>query len=205
MKIHSVVGGGGMKLHVREWGKADAPPVLFIHGWSQNHLCWRKQYESQLADAYHLVAFDLRGHGMSEAPEAKEHYTESQACLSSETKCNTPRRFDIGKVAQDLKECCHAIVCASVGRRKRPDRGSAGGGPIRWRHRASAWPGEIHHLAGIAAKYAAKAKGYLTIENPARWRGHLKSLLSTVTARSHKNVCIVLDLEVRLQISRLSL
>jgi len=78
MKIHSVVGGGGVKLHVREWGKADAPPVLFIHGWSQNHLCWHKQYESQLADAFRLVAFDLRGHGMSEAPEAQEQYTEPQ-------------------------------------------------------------------------------------------------------------------------------
>ena len=78
MKIHSVVGGGGVKLHVREWGNADAPPVLFIHGWSQNHLCWRKQYESQLADAFRLVAFDLRGHGMSEAPEAQENYTEPQ-------------------------------------------------------------------------------------------------------------------------------
>jgi pimeloyl-ACP methyl ester carboxylesterase len=78
MKIHSVIGGGGVKLHVREWGKADAPAILFIHGWSQNHLCWRKQYESQLADAFHLVAFDLRGHGMSEAPEAQEHYTEPQ-------------------------------------------------------------------------------------------------------------------------------
>jgi hypothetical protein len=27
--------------------------------------------------------------------------------LSSNAKCNTPRRFDIGKVVQDLKECCH--------------------------------------------------------------------------------------------------
>lgn len=64
-----------------------------------------------------------------------------------------PRRFDIGKVAQGLKECCHAIVCTSVGGRKRPDRDSAGGRPIGWRHRAGAWPGEIHHLAGIAAKF----------------------------------------------------
>ena len=79
MKIHSVTGGGGLKLHVREWGKANAPPILFIHGWSQNHLCWRKQYESELADAFRLVAFDLRGHGMSDAPEAQEHYTKPQA------------------------------------------------------------------------------------------------------------------------------
>jgi non-heme chloroperoxidase len=76
MKIHSVIGGNGVRLHVREWGQADAPAILFIHGWSQNHLCWRKQYESRLADAFRLVALDLRGHGMSEAPEGREHYTE---------------------------------------------------------------------------------------------------------------------------------
>ena len=66
-----------MKFHVREWGKVDAPAILFIHGWSQNHLCWRKQHESQLADRFRLVAFDLRGHGMSEAPEAQDQYTEA--------------------------------------------------------------------------------------------------------------------------------
>ena len=43
MKTHTVRGGGGLRLHVREWGKADGPPILFIHGWSQNHLCWVKQ------------------------------------------------------------------------------------------------------------------------------------------------------------------
>src|SRR5262245_33266968 len=78
MKIHVVTGGGGVKLHVREWGRADAPAILFIHGWSQNHLCWRKQYESQLAESFRLVAFDLRGHGMSEAPTAQDQYTESR-------------------------------------------------------------------------------------------------------------------------------
>ena len=68
MQVHTVTGGGGVRLHVREWGNADGPPVVFIHGWSQNHLCWDKQYESALRDEFRLVAFDLRGHGMSEAP-----------------------------------------------------------------------------------------------------------------------------------------
>lgn len=76
MKIHTVVGGGSTKLHVREWGKADGPSILFIHGWSQNHLCWRRQYESDLADDYRLVAFDLRGHGMSGAPDRSGGYTD---------------------------------------------------------------------------------------------------------------------------------
>jgi non-heme chloroperoxidase len=78
MRTYTVRGGGGLRLHVREWGKPDGPPILFIHGWSQNHLCWAKQYESSLADEFRLVAFDLRGHGMCESPLEPEHYTAGE-------------------------------------------------------------------------------------------------------------------------------
>jgi pimeloyl-ACP methyl ester carboxylesterase len=78
MQVHTVTGGGGLQLHVREWGNADGPPILFIHGWSQNHLCWDKQYESALRDEFRLVAFDLRGHGMSEAPPGPGPYTDDR-------------------------------------------------------------------------------------------------------------------------------
>jgi non-heme chloroperoxidase len=76
-KIHTVQGGSGLRLHVREWGPADRPPILFIHGISQSHLCWAKQYHSGLAEEFRLVAYDLRGHGMSEAPLEPEHYTDA--------------------------------------------------------------------------------------------------------------------------------
>jgi pimeloyl-ACP methyl ester carboxylesterase len=79
MKVHAVPGGGGLLLHVREWGNPDGPPILFIHGWSQNHLCWVRQYDSALAGEFRLVACDLRGHGMSEAPPEPEHYTNGKA------------------------------------------------------------------------------------------------------------------------------
>jgi non-heme chloroperoxidase len=77
MKIHTVHGGGGLRLHVREWGDPAGPPILFIHGWSQNHLCWAGQYDSALAADSRLVAYDLRGHGMSAAPREPEHYTDA--------------------------------------------------------------------------------------------------------------------------------
>ena len=77
MKTHTVTGGGGLRLHVREWGQPDRPPILFTHGWSQNHLCWDKQYDSALRDEFRLVAYDLRGHGMSEAPPGPGPYTDA--------------------------------------------------------------------------------------------------------------------------------
>ncbi len=77
MEIATVVGGGGTKLHVREWGGKDAPPILFVHGWSQNHLAWKRQFDSSLADEFRLVAIDLRGHGMSEAPTTVEAFTDA--------------------------------------------------------------------------------------------------------------------------------
>jgi non-heme chloroperoxidase len=78
MKAYTVRGGGGLRLHVREWGNPEGTPILFIHGWSQNHMCWARQYESSLADEFRLVAYDLRGHGMSEAPLEPEQYTSDE-------------------------------------------------------------------------------------------------------------------------------
>ena len=75
VRMHTVKGGGDVRLHVREWGDPAAPPILFVHAWSQNHLGWAKQYESALGDDFRLVAFDLRGHGMSSAPLEPQHYT----------------------------------------------------------------------------------------------------------------------------------
>jgi pimeloyl-ACP methyl ester carboxylesterase len=75
--VREVRGGAGLRLHVREWGPEDGPPIVFVHGWSQNHLCWTKQVESSLAQEFRLVAFDLRGHGMSDAPLEPERYTDA--------------------------------------------------------------------------------------------------------------------------------
>jgi len=75
MLAHMIEGGGGLRLHVREGGKPDGVPILFLHGWSQHHLCWGRQFEGPLVDEFRLVAMDLRGHGQSEAPLEAGHYT----------------------------------------------------------------------------------------------------------------------------------
>ncbi len=76
-RVHSVIGGAGQALHVREWGRLDAQPVLLIHGWSANHMCWRHQFQSDMTDELRLVAVDLRGHGMSDCPADPDQYRDA--------------------------------------------------------------------------------------------------------------------------------
>jgi pimeloyl-ACP methyl ester carboxylesterase len=69
-----VAGGGGVRLHVVDTGNRGVRPILFIHGFSQSWLTWRRQLCSELASDYRLVAMDLRGHGQSEKP--REGYAD---------------------------------------------------------------------------------------------------------------------------------
>jgi non-heme chloroperoxidase len=75
---HVILGGGGLRLHAREWGNPEGPGILFIHGWSQSDLCWLEQVHGDLASRFRLVTFDLRGHGLSEKPSGPEHYADGQ-------------------------------------------------------------------------------------------------------------------------------
>lgn len=74
----TISGGEGLALNVMEWGERDGPPIVFIHGWSQATLCWQKQYDSSLAEHFRLIAFDLRGHGMSAAPTDPSCYQQAR-------------------------------------------------------------------------------------------------------------------------------
>lgn len=68
MLEHTITGGGGIKLHVSEAGNPNGRPLLFLHCVTRCRLVWLKQFESDLADDFRLVAMDLRGHGLSEKP-----------------------------------------------------------------------------------------------------------------------------------------
>jgi pimeloyl-ACP methyl ester carboxylesterase len=64
-------------LSVAQAGPPQAPGILFIHGVGQSHLSFTMQLHSELAQRYHLVAFDLRGHGNSGKPWDEAAYTDS--------------------------------------------------------------------------------------------------------------------------------
>ena len=69
-------GADGIRLYYKDTGNPDRPVILFIHGWSQTHAVWIRQFNSELAEDFHLVSFDLRGHGYSECPSGEEYYLD---------------------------------------------------------------------------------------------------------------------------------
>ncbi|MED4731141.1 alpha/beta hydrolase [Aneurinibacillus migulanus] len=63
-----ITGGSGTALYVEDTGNRYGKPIVFIHGFSQSLLCWKKQLQSHMAKEFRLVAMDIRGHGWSEKP-----------------------------------------------------------------------------------------------------------------------------------------
>lgn len=64
---------GGVDVHYERWGDAGAPAVLLLHGFTADLRSWAQHVEA-LAEDYHVVAMDLRGHGLTTAPEEDAAY-----------------------------------------------------------------------------------------------------------------------------------
>jgi non-heme chloroperoxidase len=69
----------GLTISAQDWGNRNGPEIVFIHGFSQSHLSWIKQVTSDLAKEFHMVTYDLRGHGNSDKPFEPERYRDSKA------------------------------------------------------------------------------------------------------------------------------
>ena len=54
----------GMRLHYLDWGNRGAPPLVLVHGTRDHAHSW-DFIAPKLRDRYHILAVDLRGHGMS--------------------------------------------------------------------------------------------------------------------------------------------
>jgi NAD(P)-dependent dehydrogenase (short-subunit alcohol dehydrogenase family)/pimeloyl-ACP methyl ester carboxylesterase len=62
-----VVGEGGVRLCVAETGDAGRPTVVLLHGYPDSKEMW-SPVATLLADRFHVVRYDVRGHGRSSAP-----------------------------------------------------------------------------------------------------------------------------------------
>jgi pimeloyl-ACP methyl ester carboxylesterase len=93
-----------VRLHVVEEGAgADAPPLVFVHGWCCNHGHFAPQRE-HFSRRHRVVSLDLRGHGQSEAPPPGPYTIEAFA-------------DDLVRLCDDLKLAAPVLVGHSMGAR----------------------------------------------------------------------------------------
>ncbi|MGW0600684.1 SDR family oxidoreductase [Streptomyces sp. NPDC002776] len=59
---------GGVELCVAELGDPAQPTVLLLHGYPDSKEVW-SEVAARLADDFHVVLYDVRGHGRSTAPQ----------------------------------------------------------------------------------------------------------------------------------------
>lgn len=55
----------GAEIYFKDWGNADAQPIVFHHGWPLSSDDWDAQMLYFLAEGFRVIATDRRGHGRS--------------------------------------------------------------------------------------------------------------------------------------------
>jgi epoxide hydrolase A/B len=70
----ATVGVNGINLEVAEYGPADGPAVVLLHGFPELGYSWRHQTGPLASAGYRLLVPDLRGFGGSDAPAEIEAY-----------------------------------------------------------------------------------------------------------------------------------
>lgn len=66
----------GQSIHGYKWGNPENPPIICLHGLTNNALGFIELAE-ELKDQFHLISFDLPGHGKTDA------FMEDDAYLST--------------------------------------------------------------------------------------------------------------------------
>ena len=75
---------GGLQLHARIGGRADAPALLMLHGFPQTHAMWHRVAQ-RLAPHYRIVLPDLRGYGDSDKPRGEPgHANYSKRAMAAD-------------------------------------------------------------------------------------------------------------------------
>lgn len=131
----------GVTINYSSWGDQSTPPVLLLHAFGADHRMWLP-LAGALSRAFFVVAPDLRGHGLSSAPE-------------------DPAAYRIEVLAGDVAALLDHLgldLCALAG--------SGFGGMIALQF-AVTWPGR---LAGLVISDSAPAAASDRYDEPFRER-----------------------------------
>lgn len=72
------ISSDGYKIATYSDGPKDGPLLVLIHGWPEIAYSWKRTVPALVAAGYHVVCYDLRGFGLSDAPRGIEHYAITQ-------------------------------------------------------------------------------------------------------------------------------
>jgi pimeloyl-ACP methyl ester carboxylesterase len=67
------VQSGDISLAGKIWRNAEKPTLILVHGYPDDHLVWERVIPLLVAD-FQVVAYDVRGHGLSDAPRSVNGY-----------------------------------------------------------------------------------------------------------------------------------
>lgn len=85
-QVHLHRGRGDLSLAIEHYGRPDAPPLLFAHGFGQNRHAWRGTASQLAREGWQGLAIDGRGHGdsqwASDGTYHLEHFAEDLAAIA---------------------------------------------------------------------------------------------------------------------------
>ena len=90
-----------LRLHYADWGNADAPPLILLHGGRDHSRSW-DWVAARLADRYHVIAPDLRGHGDSDWCDGNTYMINGHI-------------YDLAQLIHQMKLAPVTIVAHSLG------------------------------------------------------------------------------------------
>lgn len=73
----------GLRVHCLDWGNADAPPVVCVHGYTSSAQAFNAPAR-RIGDRFHVIAPDVRGHGESAwSPDGSYQYLDQAGDLAA--------------------------------------------------------------------------------------------------------------------------
>ena len=157
---HFFAPANGIRLHCVAEGAADAPLMLFVHGFPEFWYAWKNQLE-EFGHDHRAVAFDLRGHNLSDKPEGVAAYRSK------------PLLEDLRQLIEQLRACDEDKSCILVAH--------DWGGAIAWTF-AAAFPQYVRKLVIINAPHTVPFARALASDSAQQAASHYMLLLRNAKA-----------------------